>query len=169
MRLRSWTAAWFAAGALVAAAVLALGGEANAPGGWITGAPDDAARFERVERYLRGFDQPMWEVGDRYEKLHEALERGNYELALYHWDKIKLTIENGTLKRPARKANAEAMLLSSHWATVREGIASGDADRAWKAFDLARTACMSCHVAEKVGYFNDQSLLVDLTPPAARR
>lgn len=141
----------------------------EAPRGWITGAPGDAARFERIERYLRGFDQPMWEVGDRYEKLHEALERGNHELALYHWDKIKLTIENGTLKRPARKANADLMLLGTHWATVREGIASREKDRAWKAFDLARTACMSCHVAEKVGYFNDQSLFVDLTPPATRR
>ena len=139
MRLRSWTAAGSATAGLVATALLALGGDGRLPGDWITGAPGDAARFERIERYLRGFDQAMWEVGDRYEKLHEALERGNYELALYHWDKIKLTIENGTLKRPARKANADAMLLSSHWA-VREGIASRETDRAWKAFDLAPPA-----------------------------
>ena len=93
----------------------------------------------------------------------------NYDLAVYHWDKIRVTIENGTLKRPARKANADAMLLGSQWGTVREGLASGKADRAWKAFGLARTACMSCHVAEKVAYFNDQSLFLDLTPPAAGR
>lgn len=45
--------------AVLAAALFVLGGEGKAPGGWITGAPDDAARFERIERYLRGYDQPM--------------------------------------------------------------------------------------------------------------
>lgn len=41
-----------------------------APGdGWLSGAPDQAARDERLERYLRGFDQPMWEVGERYQRV----------------------------------------------------------------------------------------------------
>lgn len=36
---------------------------------WLSDAPDEQARLERLERYLRGFDQPMWEVGERYDHV----------------------------------------------------------------------------------------------------
>ncbi len=87
---------------------------------WITEAESDPERFQRIEKYLRGFDQPMWEVGERYENLYAALVRGNSELASYHWAKIKLTIENGTMKRPARMASADAFFLTGTWDSVRE-------------------------------------------------
>ncbi len=40
---------------------------------WVTEATNDSVRFQRIEKYLRGFDQPRWEVGERYEKLYSAL------------------------------------------------------------------------------------------------
>lgn len=49
--------------------------------GWLTGAPDQASKDERLERYLRGFDQPMWEVGERYAHVEQALRDGNWALA----------------------------------------------------------------------------------------
>ena len=59
---------------------------------WLLSAESDEERFRRLQRQLRGFDQPMWEVGERFESLHDALLRNNFGLALYHWDKIATTI-----------------------------------------------------------------------------
>ncbi len=131
---------------------------------WITEAANEGERFQRIETYLRGFDQPMWEVGERYEKLYAALLRENFELASYHWDKIKLTIENGTMKRPARRASADAFFLTGTWDSVNEALESGDPATAWTGFETARASCMRCHEAEGVGYMNDQPMFTDLAP-----
>lgn len=131
---------------------------------WVTEATNDTERFQRIEKYLRGFDQPMWEVGERYEKLYGALLVENFELASYHWAKIKLTIENGTMKRPARKASADAIFLGSTWDSVYASLASGDQMTAWKGFKRARSACMRCHDAENVSYMNNQPMFTELTP-----
>lgn len=133
---------------------------------WLLEAPDDTERFRRLQQYLRGFDQPMWEVGDRWAGLHEALKRDNFDLAIYHWDKIKTTIENGYLKRPARRANSDAVLFNSGvFAQVRTAFESRNRAKAWEGFAAARAACMTCHEAEKVAYMNNQPLL-DLAGPA---
>lgn len=135
---------------------------------WLLVAKSDEERFKLIQRQMRGFDQPMWEVGERFERLHDALERENYELATYQWDKIKTAIENGMAKRPARAANANALFLGEPWDEVRTGLASGERDKAWAAFDTARIACQSCHQAEKVEYMNDQAVF-DLMSPAGKR
>ncbi len=131
---------------------------------WITQAPDDAERFERLEKYLRGFDQPMWEIGERYEHIYLALKDENYELALYHWEKIKTTIENGTMKRPARRKSTEAFFLEEVWQSVHDDIASRDRNRAWEGFAMGRSACMSCHNAERVEFLNRQPLFRNTEP-----
>lgn len=131
---------------------------------WLTGAPNDTVRFERLQRYLRGFDQPMWEVGERYRSLHDALTRNNFDLASYHWDKIRTAIANGYLKRPARQANADALFLNRVWETVQEALTSQDTDKAWRGFEQAKTACQACHIAESVPFMNDQALF-DLAAP----
>jgi hypothetical protein len=136
---------------------------------WITDAPSDAERFERIQRYLRGFDQTMHEVGERYESIYDALEAENYDLALYHWEKIKVTIDNGLMKRPARKANAEALLLDTTWENTRKAFASRDKERAWQGFELARRTCMACHEAEKVGFVNKQPLFTEHLAPRSEQ
>jgi hypothetical protein len=95
-----------------------------------------------------------------------ALLRGNFELASYHWAKIKLTIENGTMKRPARRASADAFLLTDTWGSVNEALESGDRATAWRGFEKARASCMKCHEAERVGYMNDQPMFTDRAPIA---
>ena len=161
---------WGAAAATLVLMAFSHWSWARAPEGqagsrrWITEAPNEGERFERIERYLRGFDQPMWEVGERYEKLHAALLRGNFELASYHWAKIKLTIENGIMKRPARKASANAFFLGDTYNSVVANLESGDQITAWKGFKRARTARMKCHEAERVGYMNNQQMFTDLMP-----
>lgn len=134
------------------------------PNDWLLGAADDSERFQLIQRQLRGFDQPMWEVGERYARMHEALTRNNLDLAAYHWEKIRTTIENGVAKRPARQANAEALFLNPVWADVDADLKSGDRTRAWRGFERAKIACQGCHQAEQVPYMNDQSVF-DLSAP----
>ncbi len=125
---------------------------------WVSGAPDQLTKDKRLEKYLRGFDQPMWEVGERYDRVEQALRDENYKLAQYHWGKIKTTLNNGLMTRPARRANAEAIFLNSTWAEVRDAFASEDMAQAKAGFAKAKGACMACHAAEKVPYMNEQPL-----------
>jgi len=134
---------------------------------WLLSAESDEERFRRLQRQLRGFDQPMWEVGERFESLHDALLRNNFDLALYHWDKIATTIRNGIFKRPGRAPNARDLFLDEVHERVREGLETREPARAWEAFDDARAACIGCHVAEDVAYMNDQALF-DLQRPRAK-
>lgn len=143
---------------IFATSAISADDQAKKQKGWLTGAESDSNRFELLQRYLRGFDQPMWEVGERYKSIHEALERDNFELANYHWDKIKVTIENGYLKRPARQQNAEKTLLNVTWHEVKAAFESKDSKRARNGFSQARAACMACHAAESVPYMNNQPL-----------
>ncbi len=134
---------------------------------WLLEATDDTERFRRLQQYLRGFDQPMWEIGDRWRGIHDALMRDNFELAVYHWDKIKTTIENGYLKRPARRANSDKVLINSGvHAQVKTAFETRDRAKAWAGFTTARTACMECHDAEKVPFMNNQAMFRELNAPA---
>lgn len=132
--------------------------------GWLLEAETDAERFKLLQKYLRGFDQPMWEVGERFEGMHAALSRNNFELAEYQWEKIRTTIQSGYLKRPARKANADALLLNSTWGEVNNALRTKNSRQAWAGFEKAKNACMACHAAESVPYMNRQPLF-ELTAP----
>jgi hypothetical protein len=125
---------------------------------WLLNADSDTERFKKLQTYLRGFDQPMWEVGERYERVYQALGDGNYELAEYHWEKIKSTITTGYMKRPKRQPNADAMFVKNVYDPILAAIKSKDAKKAWEGFELGRAACMSCHEAEQVGFMNNQPL-----------
>jgi hypothetical protein len=133
---------------------------------WLINAPDDEARFKLLQRYLRGFDQPMWEVGERFQSIYDALTDENYDLAVYHWEKIKTTIVNGYMKRPKRRANADALFVNGAYEPVLEAFKSKDATKAWGGFEQARSTCQACHDAEKVGFVNNQPLFRrTATPP----
>jgi hypothetical protein len=133
---------------------------------WLLGAPDDAERFRRLQQQLRGFDQPMWEIGERFTRIHDALGRGNYDLAVFHWWKIEQTLRNAAMKRPKRAANAQAFFLSGNYQRLRAELESHDPHRAWAAFEEAKAICQACHLAEQSGFANDQALF-ELSAPAA--
>lgn len=136
------------------------------PNDWLLSAPDEEERFRRIQTQLRGFDQTMWEVGERFRRIYEALGRDNTEMALYHWEKIGVTVRNGIARRPARSANSEAMFLGANFESIRAGFQARTPEVAWGAFDRARLACQACHVAEKVEFINRQPLF-DLTASEA--
>ncbi len=124
---------------------------------WLTGA-DEKTRAERLEHYLGGFSRNMQDTGLRFGHVRQALEDGNWSLARYHWGKIAAAIENGLMKRPARRPSAEAIFLNKAWGEFDAALTKADAGEIRKAFGAAREACMNCHVAEKVPFMNDQPL-----------
>ncbi len=60
------------------------------------------------------------------------------------------------MKRPKRGKNAKAIFLETAWPDVLSDLKSGDLAKAKQGFNKAKTACMSCHAAEQVGYMNNQ-------------
>lgn len=127
---------------------------------WLTDADSDT-RYERLEYYLGGFSSAMWETGERYRHTEQAIYDENYELAYYHWDKIKGAIERGAMKRPDRRENAEAMFLDGAWEVLAEALQEPEEHDVRGAFQQAKGACMACHSAEEVPFMNDQPLFRD--------
>ena len=129
---------------------------------WLQDADNDLDRFKRLEIYLRGFDQPMAEVGQRYQHLYQAIKDKNPDLAEYHWEKIILSINTGLMKRPKRTQNAEVLFLDTIYLPMSEAIKSKDLEKMQKQFMVVREACMACHIAENVSFMNNQPMFRDL-------
>lgn len=133
--------------------------------GWLGSAASDAERFRELERYLGGFSSAMWETGERYRYVHQALRDENFELAAYHWDKIGDAIRNGYRKRPGRQENSDAIFLDAVWERVLVEFQDGKAEAAWAAFEQGRAACQACHEAEDVAFVNAQPMFTELRAP----
>lgn len=123
---------------------------------WLLDEKDPQKRLQKLEKYLRGFDQPMLEVGQRFKRLHQALVDNNHELAVYQWKKIKKTIENGYMKRPKREKNAKLIFLNEHWKEILKDFETPNSAVSWQGFQKAQAACMACHAAEGVAFMNNQ-------------
>ncbi len=123
---------------------------------------DEKTRAERLSSYLGGFSSAMWEVGERYQHMFQAIRDENFALAHYHWDKIGEAIRGGYLKRPGRQANSDKLFLDTIWPIYLETLTSGHADAIRSQFSQARDACIACHTAENVGFMNDQPMFREL-------
>lgn len=100
----------------------------------------------------------MQEIGERYRRVHEAIERSNGKLADYHWNKLGKTLELGLVKRPKHAANARAIFLGEAFQTVRNDFKSGDPVRMRAGFERARQTCTACQSAENADFLNHQAL-----------
>jgi hypothetical protein len=123
---------------------------------WLLDAKDDKERFKRIEDMFGGFSGAMIIVGERFDRTYDAIADGNPELARYHWSKVKEAIEAGYLRRPGRETNAVHMFLEGPWKPLSDALGAKDNAKAKEAFLAARSACMACHIAEKVAFMNDQ-------------
>jgi hypothetical protein len=123
---------------------------------WLLDANDDTERFRRLQVVLGGTDIPMMEVGYRYEQLYEAILKNNWNMGIYHWEKLRDRMNTAAMKRPVRTQNLEDMFLESGvWKAMHDALTSGNADKVRAQFLTVRQVCMACHVAEKVGFLND--------------
>lgn len=137
------------------------GGDEPEGAGWLRG--EGEGRVKQIENHLRGFDVAMMEIGYRYTELHFAVQDRNWDYAAYQADKIEHVLELALERRPKRAASAK-VFLDQDWPVVKEGIRSLQAERADLAMERLRTACMRCHVAEKVPFFVLQVPERRLTP-----
>jgi hypothetical protein len=125
--------------------------------GWLVNASSEDERLELIQKHMRGFDVAMWETGERYQRLHDALTRGNSAMAVYQWDKIGQTISNGIERRP-RWGTAANEVFFPAYKDIRTGLASGNSKTAWTAFEQAKASCMGCHQTSGVGHMNNQAI-----------
>jgi hypothetical protein len=126
---------------------------------WLLDANDDTERFRRLQVVAGGTDLPMWEIAHRYEELYVAIQNSNWEMGVYHWEKLQDRLNTAAMKRPARTQNIEGMFLDNGvWKSMHDALTSRDPGRMRKQFQIVRQTCIACHVAEKVGFLNDSSV-----------
>ncbi|DAB30820.1 MAG TPA: hypothetical protein CFH84_01970 [Sulfurimonas sp. UBA12504] len=119
---------------------------------WLMNIKEDKAKFQEIQKQFRGFDTVMMEVGYRYEATKKAIDKSEYDLAMYHWNKIKTAIDNGTVRRPARKESADDFFLKSVYSEFSDVLNSRDKTKINTAFDTIKNVCNGCHVNQKVGF-----------------
>ncbi len=119
-------------------------------------------KFKVIEKQFRGFDKTMVEVGYRYNELYWAGEDKNWDLALYHIEKIDQSIKLGLQRRPKRKESAEIIfpVLDS----LSKIAKSGDQKNFRKEFIVLQQACRNCHQAEGVPFFKAGIPKIRLSP-----
>ena len=125
---------------------------------WLLDAPDDKERFKRIENMFGGYSGSMVETANRYSNTFDAIAEGNFDLAVYHWKKLKQAIEAGNLRRPGRESNAIDVFLSGPFKPLLTALESKDSAKSKEAFLAARDACIKCHESERVPFMNDQAL-----------
>ena len=125
---------------------------------WLSEAPTAQDAFKRIERYLGGFGQRMREIGERFEIVHDAISRKNYDLAAFQWNEIGNAMVSGYLTRPQFRANAEGMFLNAVFPDFKAALTSGDPKKIASTYEIVRQTCMACHVAERVAFINGHPL-----------
>ncbi len=94
----------------------------------------------------------MVEVGYRFNTFYFALQDKNYDLAQYQFDKIKKAIQNGIIRRPARKTNSERMFLKSPYKKMALALKSKNIQQIEKEYANTKNLCNRCHKAERVPF-----------------
>lgn len=119
---------------------------------WLMQIDSTQERFQAVQKQFRGFDTAMIEVDYRYENVKKAIGGKNYELALYHWQKIRTAIENGYIRRPERKKSSEIFFLHSVYSEFENLLQSKNSKKIDDGFAGIKNYCNACHVDQKVGF-----------------
>jgi cytochrome c1 len=126
---------------------------------WLLDANDDTERFRRLQLVASGTDIPMWEISQRFEELHLAVSKNNWEMGVYHLEKMRDRMNTAGMKRPARTQNIEAMFLKiGVYQSMHDALTSKDPARMRAEFLTMRNVCMGCHNAENVGFLNDSAV-----------
>ena len=119
---------------------------------WLVETNSSNAKFQKIQKQFRGFDQAMVEVGGRFSTFYFAIKDKNYPLANYQLDKIKKAIENGIERRPARKANSQTMFLETQYLSMKKALEKKDEKLIAKEYEQTKRVCNACHVAERVPF-----------------
>jgi hypothetical protein len=136
---------------------------------WLRDANDDPERFRRIELWAAAGDQEMLEIASRMRELSAAIQRDSWNMSIYQLEKIRGRMVVAMTKRPVRTQNMEALFFESGvYSGLHDALTSRDVQRARAGFTRLRSACMACHVAEKVSFINESATFreVDALPTA---
>lgn len=112
----------------------------------------DMSHFvETIEEQFAGFSATMREVSYRYEELYWAGMDSNWEYADYQLEHIEEALEAGIIRRPERALNSDIFLRTGVQA-MQIVINNKDVEAFEQGFSQFRTACLDCHVREKVEF-----------------
>lgn len=126
---------------------------------WLRDADDDRERFRRIELWSGAGDLEMQDIAHRFVELHAAIQQENWDIGIYHWEKIRGRMTIAAMKRPTRTQNMEVILFDSGtWKAMHDALTAKNAVRARTEFLRARESCMTCHVAEKIGFLNTSAV-----------
>ncbi len=126
---------------------------------WLRDANDDAERFRRIELWAGAGDLEMQDIAHRFEEMHGSIQQGNWTLGIYHLEKIRGRMTVAAIKRPTRTQNMESMFFDSGiYRNLHDALTSQDPELARQQFEKMRQACMGCHIAEKIGFINGNSV-----------
>lgn len=119
---------------------------------WLLDTKTDEKKFKAIQKQLRGFDLAMVEVGYRFNSFYFAIKDKNYDLANYQWDKIKKSMQNGIIRRPARATDAKNMFIDSQYISMKKALEARDAKLIAKEYEVTKRVCNACHEAQKVPF-----------------
>jgi hypothetical protein len=111
----------------------------------------------------------MLEIASRMRELSAAIQRDSWNMSIYQLEKIRGRMVVAMTKRPVRTQNMEALFFESGvYSGLHDALTSRDVQRARAGFTRLRSACMACHVAEKVSFINESATFreVDALPTA---
>lgn len=117
---------------------------------WLTG--DLKEKLETITDHLRGFDMAMVETGYRHVELYWAGQDENWGYARYQVEKLKLAIERGLERRPARAESAQ-QYLNQALPAMEEVVEKRDIDLFNRQFEIFTQSCNACHHSEEVPHF----------------
>jgi hypothetical protein len=126
---------------------------------WLLDANDDAERMRRLELWGGAGDLEMQDIAHRLEELHSAIQKQNWDLGVYHLEKMRSRMIVAGIKRPTRTQNLEDVFLDSGvYKAMHDALTGKNPDQARTAFQNTRQACMACHAAEKLAFINDSAV-----------
>ncbi|MCC5915415.1 MAG: hypothetical protein JJU46_13660 [Balneolaceae bacterium] len=120
---------------------------------WLTGNLEE--KLETITNHLRGFDMAMVETGYRHVELYWAGQDENWGYADYQVEKLKLAIERGLERRPARAESAQ-QYLEQALPEMEDAVNERDKELFNQTFEAFTRSCNACHHAEQVPHFNVQ-------------
>jgi len=126
---------------------------------WLLEAESDWDRFRRLEVLLRGSDIHMLEIGLRFDRLHDALQSGDMELAQYEMDKTVQAATFAILMRPGwQEGKGLEYLGHAEWQGLKGAVLAKDPVAARVSYLGVRKACLTCHASTKMEFLNRQEV-----------
>jgi len=112
---------------------------------------DIQAQIDAIKAAIPKFAIPMREVGDRFQNMYFAAQKGNWGLAAYMSKYMNSAMNPAKLTKPAEYL-AWAGFYNNTFAPVNKAIMAQDFKAFEKTYNEAINSCNACHVGMGYGF-----------------